>query len=309
VNSGVVTFLIRRLTAAVVTLLGVVVILGTLIRLLPGDPARVIAGQMASSEEVALTRARLGLDKGVLAQLWDYISGLFQGDLGTSAKMGTPVWDEIAGRLPYTMLLAAVAIIIALILGIALGTLAALFRGRWIDSLASAFGVAGISMPVYWLGLLFMVLFAVRLKWLPSGGAEGPESIVLPAVTLSVLAIAIISRMTRSALLDVLGQEYVLFASARGLRRTLILWQALRVAFVPVLTVVGLQFGSMLGGAVLTETIFSWPGIGRALVDSIGNRDFPMVQGIVLIFAAMFIAVNLLTDYLYTRVDPRIQLG
>jgi peptide/nickel transport system permease protein len=309
VNSGVVTFLIRRLTAAVVTLLGVVVILGTLIRLLPGDPARVIAGQMASSEEVALTRARLGLDKGVFAQLWDYISGLFRGDLGTSAKMGTPVWDEIAGRLPYTMLLAAAAIIIALVLGIALGMLAALFRGRWIDSLASAFGVAGISMPVYWLGLLFMVLFSVHMKWLPSGGAEGPESIVLPAVTLSVLAIAIISRMTRSALLDVLGQEYVLFAAARGLRRTLILWQALRVAFVPVLTVVGLQFGSMLGGAVLTETIFSWPGIGRALVDSIGNRDFPMVQGIVLIFAAMFIAVNLLPDYLYTRVDPRIQLG
>lgn len=308
-NSGVVTFLIRRLTAAVVTLLGVVVILGTLIRLLPGDPARVIAGQMASAEEVALTRARLGLDKGVFAQLWDYIGGLFSGDLGTSAKMGTPVWDEIAGRLPYTILLATAAIVIALVLGIALGMLAAMFRGRWIDSLASAFGVAGISMPVYWLGLLFMVLFSVRLKWLPSGGAEGPESIVLPAVTLSVLAIAIISRMTRSALLDVLGQEYMLFAVARGLRKSLILWQALRVAFVPVLTVIGLQFGSMLGGAVLTETIFSWPGIGRALVDSIGNRDFPMVQGIVLIFAALFIAVNLLTDYLYTRIDPRIQLG
>ncbi|MGH3355385.1 MAG: ABC transporter permease, partial [Nocardioidaceae bacterium] len=193
--------------------------------------------------------------------------------------------------------------------GILLGAVAATHKDSWIDSLVSAVGVMGVSMPVYWLGILLIVVFAVKLQVLPSSGAESLSSLILPSLTLGVFSMAIVSRMTRSNMLDVLGRDYIRTVRAKGVMERVVVYKhALRNAFVPVLTVIGLQFGSLLGGAVLTESVYAWPGLGRLLIDSINARDFPMVQGIVFTFAAMFIVVNIITDLLYTVVDPRVNL-
>jgi ABC-type dipeptide/oligopeptide/nickel transport system permease component len=233
---------------------------------------------------------------------------LAEGSLGTSARFGTSVLAEIGHRLPYTIALAVCGTFFGAIFGIALGVLAATHKGRWVDALGSMLGVAGISMPVYWLGILLIVLFSVQLRWLPIGGAEGLASLVMPTITLGVFSMAVVSRMTRSTMLDTLDQDYVRTVRAKGVAEWIAVRHALRNAFIPILTVIGLQFGTLLGGAVLTETVFSWPGIGQLLVQSINNRDFPLVQGIVFVFAAMFIVLNIVTDLLYSVVDPRVRL-
>ena len=306
--SGFLTYLVRRLVAAAITLLGVILVMVLLVRALPGDPARVIAGLLATPEEVQQVRLSMGLDEPVPVQYWRYLVNLAHGSLGMSARFGTTVLSEIAHRLPYTIALAVFGTLFGAIFGIALGVLAATHKGRWADALGSMLGVAGISMPVYWLGILLIVLFSVQLKLLPIGGAGTVSSLVMPTLTLGVFSMAVVSRMTRSTMLDTLDQDYVRTVRAKGVPEWVAVRHALHNAFIPILTVIGLQFGTLLGGAVLTETVFSWPGIGQLLVQSINNRDFPLVQGIVLVFAAMFILLNIVTDLLYSVVDPRVRL-
>jgi peptide/nickel transport system permease protein len=306
--SGFSAYLLRRLAAAVITLLGVVLVMVLLVRALPGDAARVIAGLQATPEQVEQVRLSLGLDQPVPVQYWRYVVNLAEGSLGTSARFGTSVLSEIGHRLPYTIALAVCGTFFGAVFGIALGVLAATHKGRWVDAFGSMLGVAGISMPVYWLGILLIVLFSVQLRWLPIGGAEGLASLVMPTITLGVFSMAVVSRMTRSTMLDTLDQDYVRTVRAKGVAEWVAVRHALRNAFIPILTVIGLQFGTLQGGAVLTETVFSWPGIGQLLVQSINNRDFPLVQGIVFVFAAMFIVLNIVTDLLYSVVDPRVRL-
>ncbi|MGE5130564.1 MAG: ABC transporter permease [Sphingomonadaceae bacterium] len=302
------TYLVRRLVAAVITLLGVILVMVLLVRALPGDPARIIAGLQATPEQVEKIRVSMGLDQSVPVQYWRYLVNLAHGSLGTSARYGTTVLSEIGHRLPYTIALAVFGTLFGAIFGIALGVLAATHKGRWVDAVGSMLGVAGISMPVYWLGILLIVLFSVMLKLLPIGGADTPSSLVMPTITLGVFSMAVVSRMTRSTMLDTLDQDYVRAVRAKGVPERVAVRHALRNAFIPILTVIGLQFGTLLGGAVLTETVFSWPGIGQLLIQSIDNRDFPLVQGIVFVFAAMFIVLNIVTDLLYSVVDPRVRL-
>jgi peptide/nickel transport system permease protein len=306
--SGFLTYLVRRLVAAAITLLGVILVMVLLVRALPGDPARIIAGLLATPEQVQEIRLSMGLDEPVPIQYWRYLVNLAHGSLGTSARFGTTVLSEIAHRLPYTLVLAVFGTLFGAIFGIALGVLAATHKGRWADAFGSMLGVVGISMPVYWLGILLIVLFSVELKLLPIGGAATASSLVMPTLTLGVFSMAVVSRMTRSTMLDTLDQDYVRTVRAKGVVEWVAVRHALHNAFIPILTVIGLQFGTLLGGAVLTETVFSWPGIGQLLVQSINNRDFPLVQGIVFVFAAMFIVLNIITDLLYSVVDPRVRL-
>jgi peptide/nickel transport system permease protein len=305
---GTAAHIVRTLLLSLITLFGVSVLIFLMLRVLPGDPARVLAGLNASEEQVAQIREQLGLDDSLLAQYWQFISGVLTGDLGTSARTGRPVTTEIAVRLPATLILAISATIIGSVVGVTAGVLAAVRRNTVLDHVVSGVAMMGVSMPVYWMGLLLILLFAVTLGWLPAAGSGEPLSIVLPTVTLAAFSTALISRMTRASMLEVLGQDYMRTAEAKGAPpRTVIVKHGLRNAFIPVLTVISLQFGALLGGAVLTETVFGWPGIGRLLVDSIGARDFAVVQGIVLVYATMFILLNVVVDVLYVVVDPRIR--
>ncbi|MCZ2804924.1 ABC transporter permease [Modestobacter sp. VKM Ac-2983] len=305
---GTAAHIVRTLLLSLITLFGVSILIFLMLRVLPGDPARVLAGLNASEDQVARLRAELGLDDSLLAQYWSFITGVLTGDLGTSARTSAPVATEIGVRLPATLLLAIVATIIGTIAGVTAGVVAAVRRNSMVDHVISSVAMMGVSMPVYWLGLLLILLFAVTLGWLPAAGSGEPLSIVLPAVTLAAFSTALISRMTRASMLEVLGQDYVRTAEAKGAPPlTVIVRHGLRNAFIPILTVISLQFGALLGGAVLTETVFGWPGIGRLLVDSIGARDFAVVQGIVLVYAAAFILLNVIVDVLYVVVDPRIR--
>ena len=302
------TYVGRRLLAAIPTLWGVATAVFIMARLLPGDPARVIAGLLATQDQVDRLRRQLGLDQPLPVQYAEFLGRLVRLDLGTSAHFGDSVTGEIASRLPYTAELAFAALAIALVLGVLGGAVAALRRNTAIDLAISAVSVVGISMPTYWLGLMLIVVFAVQLRVLPAAGADSPGGIVLPALTLGLLSVGLIARMTRSSLLEVLGQDYVRTARAKGVPPSrVVLVHALRNAFVPILTAVGLQLGALLGGAVVTETVFGWPGVGSLLLDSIFSRDYPMVQGLVLLFAVTYILVNLLVDLLYAAIDPRVR--
>ncbi|HJX43109.1 MAG TPA: ABC transporter permease [Geodermatophilus sp.] len=305
---GTAAHIVRTLLLSLITLFGVSVLIFLMLRVLPGDPARVLAGLNASEEQVARLREQLGLDQSLLAQYWSFLTGVLTGDLGESARTSRPVSSEIAVRLPATLILAVTATVIGSVVGITAGVIAAVRRNSLLDHAISSVAMMGVSMPVYWLGLLLILLFAVTLGWLPAAGSGEPLSIVLPAVTLAAFSTALVSRMTRASMLEVLGQDYIRTAEAKGAApRTVIIKHALRNAFIPILTVISLQFGALLGGAVLTETVFGWPGIGRLLVDSIGARDFAVVQGIVLVYAAVFILLNVIVDVLYVVVDPRIR--
>jgi len=306
----VLTYVGRRLLAAIPTLWGVATAVFIMARLLPGDPARVIAGVTASQDQVDHLRRQLGLDQPLPVQYLDFLGGLVRLDLGTSAHFGDPVLAEIGSRLPYTAELALAALALAVVLGISGGVVAALRRNTVIDVVISTVSMLGISMPTYWLGLMLIVLFAIQFRLLPAAGADSPESVVLPAVTLGLLSVGLIARMTRSSLLEVLGQDYVRTARAKGVSPArVVVAHGLRNALVPILTAIGLQLGSLMGGAVVTESVFGWPGVGRLLLDSIFSRDYPMVQGLVLLFAVTYIAVNLLVDLLYVVVDPRVRYG
>lgn len=303
-------YIVQRLVAALITLLGISLIVFFLVRLLPGDPARVIAGLLASEQEVARVRTQLALDRPVSEQYALFMGRLLRGDLGTSARTQEPVLDEVLARMPATMKLAVISMALAGTFGVLSGILAAYYRNSMLDFFISVGTVLGVSIPVYWLGLMLIILFAVRLHWLPAAGSERLGSYVMPSLTLAVFSIALVARMTRSSMLEVLGEDYVRTARAKGLsERIVLLNHALKNALIPVITVLGLQFGALLGGAVLTETVFGWPGMGQLLVSSIFSRDYPVVQGIVLIFACLFILVNLIVDVLYAYIDPRIHYG
>lgn len=297
----------RRALAAIPTLWGVATVVFFMARLLPGDPARVIAGLLASPQDVERVRHEMSLDQPIWVQYLDFMGSLVRLNLGTSAHTNAPVLEEIGSRLPYTIELAVVALALAVAAGILAGIVAAVRHNTPLDLLISGLSVFGLSMPVYWLGLMMIIVFAIWLHLFPAAGADEPASIVMPALTLALFSVGLIARMTRSSMLEVLGQDYIRTAQAKGASsRRVVFLHGLRNALLPVMTVIGLQFGALLGGAVVTETVFAWPGVGRLLVDSIFFRDYPVVQGLVLMFGATFVVMNLLVDVLYAYVDPRI---
>ncbi|HEX7593019.1 MAG TPA: nickel ABC transporter permease [Anaerolineae bacterium] len=300
----------QRLVAATITLFGVTIIVFLMLHLLPGDPARVIAGLLATEEDVAHLRTQLGLNQPLIVQYGNFLGNLLHGNLGISARTSQPVLDEVLARLPATLQLALLSTAIASFFGIIGGVIAATHHNSIIDYLTSALTLFGSSMPAYWLGLMLIILFAVNLQILPAAGNEGPASFILPSLTLAAFSIALITRMTRSSMLEVLHQDYVRTARAKGIQeRGVLFHHALKNALIPVITVIGLQFGTLLGGAVLTESVFGWPGVGQLLLNSISARDYPTVQGVVLVFSAMFILLNLVVDMLYAYLDPRIRYG
>jgi ABC-type dipeptide/oligopeptide/nickel transport system permease component len=303
-------YLVQRFVASVVTLLGVSLIIFLMLRLLPGDPARIIAGLLATEEDIARIRTDLGLDQSLAVQYAIFVGRLARGNLGVSARTSQPVVQELRPRLASTLRLALVSAGLAAGLGVLAGTLAATRPYSSFDYTLSLATLFGVSMPVYWLGLMLIIVFAIHLNWLPAAGSEGVASIILPALTLAAFNVALIARMTRSSMLEVLRQDFVRTARAKGLgERLIVARHALKNALIPIITVIGLQFGALLGGAVLTESVFGWPGMGQLLVESIFSRDYPMVQGIVLVFSALFILTNLLVDLSYAVIDPRIHYG
>jgi peptide/nickel transport system permease protein len=301
-------YLIKRLISTVPVLIGISLLLFFMLRMLPGDPAQVLAGQMATPEEIENIRHQLGLDRPIHEQYAVYLSRLVRLDLGRSARTQNPVIDEVWARLPNTLLLAVVAITLACLLGIPAGILSAVRPYSWVDYLVTLSALFGISMPVFWLGLMLVVVFSIMLKWLPAGGTGSWQHVILPSITLAAFVVAFIARMTRSTLIETLSQDFTTTARSKGLtEKVVIVKHALRNALIPIITVVGLQFGLLLGGAVLTETVFAWPGVGRLIVDSILARDYPMIQGTILIFGLLYIFVNLIIDLIYAFVDPRIR--
>lgn len=325
-----VAYVIRRLLLLIPMAIGMVVVTFGLLLIIPGDPAAVLLGQDATPEAIETLRNTLGLNDPWYIRLWDYFAALLQGDMGRSIFQNQPVSEIILGRLGATIELAVVALILATLIGLTLGVLAAIRQGSWVDTTTMLFAQLGVSMPVYWLGLLLMLLFAVQLGWLPAigRGVPLPEAflaavtgrpqvlwdsighIALPALALAANSAAIISRLVRASMLEVLREDFVRTAYAKGLRKgRVVIRHALRNALLPVLSVIGLRFGALLGGAVLTESIFAWPGLGQLTIAAISQRDLPLIQGIVLTFAIVFALVNLVVDLLYAAVDPRIRLG
>uniref|UniRef100_A0A7V4EGP9 ABC transporter permease n=1 Tax=Thermus tengchongensis TaxID=1214928 RepID=A0A7V4EGP9_9DEIN len=302
------TYAIRRLLIAIPTLFGVVLLVFLMVRLAPGDPAVLLAGEFATPETLQAIRERYGLDRPLPEQFLLYLGALLRGDLGESARSRRPVLEELKTYFPNTVELAVAAILVALLTGIPLGILAALRPGSGLDLGVMTLALLGVSMPVFWFGLLAILIFSVNLGWFPVAGKGTLAHLVLPAVTLGVNATALLARMTRGTLLEVLSQDYIRTARAKGLRERVVVFKhALRNALIPVVTVAGLEFGSLLAGAVITETIFAWPGLGQLLVGSILARDYPVVQGAVLLVATSFILVNLLVDLLYAWIDPRVR--
>ena len=301
-------FLVRRLLLTLPVLLGVATLVFALIHLIPGDPAQAILGETASAEEVAALREKLGLDRPLLEQYGGFLRNAAQGDLGTSLRSNAPVAQEITARLPATLELAAAAMFVAIGFSIPLGIIAAVRRGTIVDHAATTVALTGISIPNFWLGPLLALVFAVELGWLPVSGRGTLAHLVLPAISLGAALAAILARMTRASLLEELREPYVQAARARGASNArAVLRHAFRNSLIPVVTLVGLQFGAVLTGAVITETIFAWPGIGRLLIQSIGFRDYPIVQGCILFIAVTYVGMNLLTDLVYGVLDPRIR--
>jgi peptide/nickel transport system permease protein/oligopeptide transport system permease protein len=301
-------YVLKRLFSAIPVLFGISLLLFFMLRMLPGDPAQVLAGQMASQEDIKLIRHQLGLDRPIFVQYGLFLSRLAKLDLGRSARTQSPVIKEIWARLPNTVLLAVAAITLACLFGIPAGIISATRPYTWIDYLFTSMALFGISMPVFWLGLMLIVIFSLVLHWLPAGGIGSWKHVILPSFTLAAFVVAFITRMTRASMIEALSQDYTTTARSKGLtEKVVIVKHALKNALIPIITVVGLQFGLLLGGAVLTETVFAWPGIGRLIVDSILARDYPVIQGTILIFGLLYILVNLFVDITYAFIDPRIR--
>ncbi|MBW2015762.1 MAG: ABC transporter permease [Deltaproteobacteria bacterium] len=301
-------YVVKRLISTIPVLIGISIMLFFMLRALPGDPAQVLAGQMATQEDIQLIRTQLGLDRPIYIQYATFFWRLIRFDLGRSARTQNPVILEIWARLPNTIILAVIAITLACLFGIPAGIISAVRPYSVLDYFVTAATLFGISMPVFWLGLMLVVVFSVLLHWLPAGGTGSWKHLILPSITLSAFVVAFIARMTRSSMLEVLSQDYTTTARSKGLKeKVVIIKHALKNALIPIITVVGLQFGMLLGGAVLTETVFAWPGLGRLIVDSILARDYPVIQGAILIFGLLYILVNLIVDVIYAFVDPRIR--
>ncbi len=301
-------YLVRRLLLTVPVLLGVATLVFALIHLVPGDPAQAMLGDGASHEEVLRLQHTLGLDRPLLTQYKSFLVGIVRGDLGTSFRYNTPVTAQIREKFPNTAALALAAMLVAVVIAIPLGILAAVYRGTFVDHAAMTLALLGICMPNFWLGPLLAILFAVRLGWLPVSGIGGLSHLVLPAITLGAALGAILARMTRASVLEELRELYVLAARARGLSgRRAVVRHAFRNSLIPIVTIIGLQFGAVLTGTIITESIFAWPGIGRLLIQAINFRDYPLVQGCILFISVTYVAMNLLTDLAYGFLDPRIR--
>jgi ABC-type dipeptide/oligopeptide/nickel transport system permease component len=301
-------YIVRRLLLTVPVLLGVATLVFALIHLVPGDPAEAMLGESASAADLDELRTRLGLDAPLLVQYRDFLAGLVRGDLGTSFRYGTPVAGEIRQRMGPTMTLALVAMAVAILIAVPLGVIAALFRGTWIDHAAMTVSLAGIAMPNFWLGPVLALVFAVGLGWLPVSGAGTWRHLVLPAVTLGAALAAMTARMTRASLGDELRELYILAARARGLSHArVVMHHALRNSLIPIVTILGLQLGAVLTGTIITETVFAWPGVGRLLIQAINFRDYPLVQGCILLIAVTYVTMNLVVDVVYAWLDPRIR--
>jgi ABC-type dipeptide/oligopeptide/nickel transport system permease component len=301
-------FLLGRLALLVPTLLGVLAVTFLLLYVAPGDPVEAMVGERADSATMASLRAQLHLDDPVPVQFARYVSGVLRGDLGTSYITRRPILGDLLQRFPATLQLAGAAMVFAAIIGISAGVYSAWRPGSWPDRLGTLVAYLGVSFPVYWVGLLLIMIFAVTLRWLPPSGARGPIYLILPALTLGMRSVAVLSRMTRAAMLEVLQSDFVRTARAKGVGEgRVVLRHAFRNALLPVVTVLGLDFGSYLTGSILTETIFSWPGVGRYVLTAIDKRDLPAIQGSILFLSVVFVLVNLVTDMVYARVDPRVE--
>lgn len=331
-------YILKRLLGLIPVLFGITLAVFLLLRLIPGDPAIVLAGERATPDQIEALRNQLGLNQPLVLQYFAFLGNLLRLNLGNSLISGIPILEEIRTRWTATFELAIAAMLVAVLLGIPLGVLAAVNKNRWLDQLTMGGSLVGVSLPVYWLGLLLIYLFSITLNWLPPSGRIGVESglnfqpitgfyvldallrfnlpvlgdvlahLILPALTLGTIPLAIVARITRSTMLDVLGQDYIRTAEAKGLPNRLVIFRhALKNALLPINTTIGLQFGTLLGGAILTETIFSWSGIGSWIYDGILARDYPVVQGGVVFVAIVFVLINLLVDLSYAFVDPRVQ--
>jgi ABC-type dipeptide/oligopeptide/nickel transport system permease component len=305
---ALIRFIARRLVLTVPVLAGVATLVFSLIHLVPGDPVEAMLGESASREDAANLRHQLGLDRPLSVQYAAFIRGAITGDLGHSLRTGQSVAAAIAERMPATIELAFAAMLFAVLVAVPFGIVAAARGGTAVDHVATAFALVGISVPSFWLGPILALVFAVELGWLPVSGRGTVAHLVLPAMTLGAPLAAVLTRMTRASLLGELREMYVLAARGRGLSRArVVLRHAFRNSLVPLVTIVGLQFGAVLTGAVITETIFAWPGVGRLLIQSITFRDYPLVQGCILLIAVTYVSVNLVTDLVYGFLDPRIR--
>jgi peptide/nickel transport system permease protein len=303
------TYVIRRMLGALAVLWGVATTVFLLLQVLPGDPAEtILAGSGASQADIVRIRQQMGLNDPLLVRYGHYLLNTLQGDLGRSVFSDRPVTRTIAEQLPATLQLAGAALLVAIVLGLSLGILAALRRGTWLDQVAVGVAVLGVSVPVFWSGLLLIWIFSVGLNWLPATGAEGWRHLIMPAVVLGLTGAGPIARLVRASLLNVLGTDYITMAQAKGLSQAAVVGRhALRNALVPVITLIGLQAGFLLGGTVVTEAVFARPGLGRLVVDAILWKDLPVVQGVVLLIAASYVLVNLLADLTSLVLDPRLR--
>ena len=330
------SYTVKRILSVIPVLFGMTLIVFAIVRAIPGDPAQVILGQRATKESIAVLTQELGLDKAWYVQYIDYIKNLFTGDLGTSIRTNAEITSEIWPYIAATLELTLVAMIIAIVIGVNAGIISAWFSNSWFDYLAMILALIGVSMPIFWLGLMEQWAFSLQLGWLPTTGRENirdpinaitnlylvdtllqgdfdqffvaVKHLIMPSIALATIPMAIIARMTRSTMLEVMKSDFIRTARAKGVSMFWVVYKhSLKNAFIPVLTVIGLQTGLLLGGAILTETIFAWPGIGRYLYEAIGYRDYPVIQSGLLLIAAAFVFINLVVDLLYALVDPRIK--
>ena len=289
-------------------LFGVTFLVFSLVRIVPGDPVRLMLGDQATEEQIRAARTAYGLDRPLLVQYLYYLRDLFQGNFGQSLRQAQPVSKLVREALPATLQLAVVAIVLSVVIGVPLGVLTAMRKGSGLDSALMTLTLIGQAMPTFWWGIVLITVFAVTFRLVPTSGSGSLQQLILPAVTLSTYVTALIVRLTRSAMIDVLGQDYIRTAKAKGLvPRRVLFAHALKNASIPIVTVIGLQFGNLLGGAVITETVFAWPGIGLLALNAINNRDYPLLQAIVLLSAVAFLLINTLIDFLYVYLDPRIR--
>ena len=303
-------YFLRRLLLLIPVVIGVLTMIFLLRALVPGDPIEIMfLGQIPPDPEtVAEIRAELGLDKPLPVQYVQYIAGVFQGDLGTSVRTRRPVIEEIKDRYPNTLILTAASLVIALVVGLSMGILAAVYKDSWIDTVTMFLALFGLSMPAFWFGLIMIRFFVgVQLRWFPVMGSGSPRHLVLPALTLGLIASTVQARISRSSMLEVLTSDYVRTAKAKGLtHRTVVLGHGLKNALIPTMTILGLQVGGLLGGAFIIESVFAWHGVGELAVQAISQRDFPLVQGIIVVVATTYVLVNMLVDISYQLLDPRI---
>lgn len=303
-------YTVKRVLGVIPTLIIVITFVFFFVRLIPGDPARLVAGEQATLEDVEAVREQLGLNQPVYVQYGKYVAGLLHGDLGTSLRTKRPVFEEVKARYWNTMSLTILALVWSSIVGVILGVWSGKNRGKWQDFTGMTVAVSGISLPNFWVGFLLIMLFAVKLRWLPTTGAGSFKNLILPGITLGTSIAAIIARFTRSSIVEVLKEDYIRTARAKGLREKTVTWtHAFRNSMISVVTVVGLQFGFLLGGSVVTEAVFAYPGIGSLLIESVNYRDYPAIQSLILIFSLQFIIINLVVDILYAILNPEIKLA